>query len=256
MTDWPVELRGVTESVVTTLGPNERYNVAALGIHAPSADESCDGERGADSDATARTWGRTRTRRNFEARGEGYVQFVRDPVVFVDAALTIREVEEPVLDGADAWVRVRAERIDAGQTGDTGWVDWRLVPVESEVRRRVVPAFNRGYAAVVEATVAASRLTVGSYDTEELRARIAYFERVAARCGGSEERAAFERLYDVVDERDQADDAFAERNREDDAFAERNREDDAFAERNREDDAFAERNQDDAFAERDQEDET
>lgn len=198
MTDWPDRLRGVTESVVTTLGPNNLYNAAALGVHAPdTAEKSVDETDGPVP--RARTWGRTRTRRNFEARGEGYVQFVRDPVVFVDAALGIRETEEPVLDGADAWVRVTVERIDEGVEGGTEWVDWRLLPAESATRRAVVPVTNRGYAAVVEATVAASRLDVDAYDTGELRDRIAYFERVTERCGGPGERAAFDHLYDLVD---------------------------------------------------------
>jgi hypothetical protein len=203
MTDWPVRLRGVTESVVTTLGPNDRYNVAALGIHAPTADSSYDAPTADssydDTRARARTWGRTRTRRNFEARGEGYVQFVRDPVVFVDAALGIRELDDPVLADADAWVRVDVERTDAGREGGTEWVDWRLAPVEADVRRRVVPAFDRGYAAVVEATVAASRLDVDAYDTGRLRERLAYFESVVERCGGPQEAAAVERLHELVD---------------------------------------------------------
>jgi len=57
---WPVALRGVTESIVTTLGPNDRWNVAALGLHAP--DDPSD-------PVTARTYGRTRTWRNFTERG-------------------------------------------------------------------------------------------------------------------------------------------------------------------------------------------
>jgi hypothetical protein len=199
MTDWPVRLRGVTESVVTTLGPNDRYNVAALGIHAPSGDRTPTPTAGEPPRARARTWGRTRTWRNFEERGEGYVQFTRDPVLFVDAALGIREVDDPVLADADAWVRVAVERIDAGREGNTQWVDWRLDPVEREVCRQVVPAFDRGYAAVVEATVAASRLDVDAYDTDTLRERIAYFERVANRCGGPAEQAAFERFHELVD---------------------------------------------------------
>ena len=45
---WPLELRGVTEAVVTTRGPNDRWNLAALGLFAGDP-------------VTARTWGRTRT---------------------------------------------------------------------------------------------------------------------------------------------------------------------------------------------------
>jgi hypothetical protein len=144
---WPADLRGVTESIVTTLGPNDRWNVAALGLFAGDP-------------VTARTWGRTRTWRNFTERGGGYVQFSTDPVDFVDAACSIREEDEPVLESADAWAKVDAESVDRGTEGDTQWVDWELTPVESAIERETVPTTNRGYYAVVEATVAASRLDV------------------------------------------------------------------------------------------------
>ncbi|WP_324757533.1 DUF447 domain-containing protein [Haloarcula sp. GH36] len=186
---WPVELDGVTESVVTTKGPNGLWNLAALGIHVPD-----DGDL-----ATATTWGRTRTWRNFRERGSGYVQFTRDPVDFAEAALSIREHEEPVIDSADAWVRVTVEQRDEGTNGGTQWIEWELTPVESVVRRRVVPTTNRGHAAVVEATVAASRLGVDAYDRETLLDRLAYFESVVETAGGERERAAFERVRDLVD---------------------------------------------------------
>ena len=186
MAEWPVDLAGVTESVVTTLGPNDQWNLAALGLFAGDP-------------VTARTWGRTRTWRNFRERGGGYVQFTRDPADFVDAACSIRELDDPVLGSADAWVRVDIEAIDDGAEGDTQWVDWRLDPRESAVERRTVPTTNRGYYAIVEATVAASRLDVPAYDTEKLRARLAYFADIVETCGGEREQTALERLQDHVD---------------------------------------------------------
>ncbi|GGN90469.1 MULTISPECIES: DUF447 domain-containing protein [Haloarcula] len=188
-TDWPAELAGVTESVVTTLGPNDRWNVAALGLTAPDG----------DGPVTATTWGRTRTWRNFRERGEGYVQFTRDPVDFAEAALSVREEADPVLERADAWVRVGVERLADGEEGGTQWVEWALRPVESGVERRVVPTTNRGHAAVVEATVAASRLDVPTYDRETLLDRLAYFESVVETAGSEREREAFERVRDLVD---------------------------------------------------------
>jgi hypothetical protein len=187
--DWPVELRGVTESVVTTLGPNDRWNVAALGLEAPEGDEP----------VRARTWGRTRTWRNFTERGEGYVQFTVDAVDFAEAAMTIREEEEPVLSGVDAWARVTAEEREHGTEDGTQWVEWALTPVESAVERRRVPTTNRGYYAVVEATVAASRLDVPAYDTETLHERIDYFEAVVERCGGDREQEAFAVVREQID---------------------------------------------------------
>jgi len=198
---WPVALSGVTESVVTTRGPGGRWNVAALGLFAPDAPgreggDECDA---GDAPVTARTWGETRTRRNFAARGEGYVQFTRDPVDFVEAACSVREADEPVLESADAWVRATARERDRGRSGGTEWVEWALVPAESCVERRTVPTTSRAHAAVVEATVAASRLDVSGYDADRLRERIAYSESVVDSCGGARDRTAWERFEALVD---------------------------------------------------------
>jgi len=195
---WPVELRGVTESVVATRGPNDRWNLAALGLRVRDDD-------GADSVAspgpvTARTWGQTRTRRNFTERGRGHVQFTRDPVDFVEAALGIVERDEPVVASVDASVEVTVDRRREGETAGTTWVDWRLDPVDATVQQRVVPVTNRGYNAVVEGTVAASRLGVATYESETLLDRLAYFETVVERCGGPAEGAAWDRLRELVDE--------------------------------------------------------
>jgi hypothetical protein len=184
---WPVELAGVVESVVTTRGPGGRYNAAALGLHAGDDHDPADPVR-------ARTWGDTRTRRNFAREGTGHVQFVRDPLVFVEAALGIHETGEPVLDAAAAWVAVEATRADAGESGGTAWTDWELAPVDAGVRRRAVPRTDRGYAAVVEMTVAASRLGVPAYDDATLRDRLAYFADVTRTCGGPRVREAVERV--------------------------------------------------------------
>jgi len=185
---WPVELRGVTETVVATLGPNDRWNLAALGVHAPD-----------DGSATATTFGNTRTRRNFHREGGGYVQFVDDPVTFADAALSIRETDEPVVDGATAWARVEAEQTGSEDEAGTRLEHWALRPVESEVLREAPFAPNRGFYAVVEATVAVSRLGVDAYDDATLRERLRYFERVARNCGGAREREAIERVREHAD---------------------------------------------------------
>ncbi len=193
--DWPVELRGVTESLVATLGPNNRYNLAALGLHSP---EQTTSEETSSPPVRARTWGRTRTWRNFREQGCGVVQFTRDPVVFVDAALAVHEQDVPVHSSADAWVTVTVEKRDEGRDGGTQWVEWELHPEKTGVTNEVVPTFNRGYAAVIEATVAASRLDVESYDTETLRERITDCGSVVERCGGPREREAFDRIRSAL----------------------------------------------------------
>ena len=184
--DWPVDLRGVTESVVATLGPNDRWNMAALGLHAPD-------NPGEPVEAT--TWGNTRTKRNFHRQGGGVVQFTPDSREFVDAAVTIREEAHPVLPNADAWVEVDAEAVDRGTEGDTEWERWELRPTASGTVADERPhTINRGFGAVIDATVAASRLDVPAYDTETLLDRLAYFADTVEKCGGPREQAAFETL--------------------------------------------------------------
>lgn len=193
---WPVSIRGIVETVVATRRPNGRWNIAALGL--------VGGEP-----VTARTWGRTRTRRNFEREGEGVVQFTRDPVDFVDAALAIVEREEPVLPSADAWARVRVESRSPGTSPSSpparptppsdgeGSVDvatWALEPVEGRIVRRSVPTINRGFNAVIEASVAASRLDVGAYDEGALLARLDRLAGIVERCGGPRDLEAMERI--------------------------------------------------------------
>jgi len=183
---WPVDLRGVTESIVTTLGPNDRWNVAALGLHAGDP-------------VTATTWGRTRTWRNFRERGGGYLQFSPDPVDFAAAAMTVREADDPLLASADAWAEVSVERCDVGEDGGTQWVEWAVDPVAAAFERERPFTTNRGYYAVIEATVAASRLGVDAYDQNVLRDRLAYFADVVETCGGEREQAAMAVVEDVAD---------------------------------------------------------
>ncbi|MCU4973270.1 DUF447 family protein [Halobacteria archaeon AArc-m2/3/4] len=200
---WPVTLEGVTETVVTTLGPNGRWNAAALGLFAGEVghgdedghDERDDENAGTQRPITATTWGNTRTRRNFHRTGEGYVQFTVDPLAFVDAALSITELEtDPILESTNAWVRVSVDRVDAGTENGTEWERWELTPLESRVLERRVPTVSRGFGAVVEATVAASRLDVAGYDDERLLERLAYCESVVERAGSDREREAIERV--------------------------------------------------------------
>jgi hypothetical protein len=196
---WPTRLRGVTETVVATLGPNDRWNQAALGVHADGPASTRDADGRCDA-VTAFTYGNTRTRRNFRGRGEGVVQFTRDALDFTNAALSVHETEDPFLPSTDAWVRVEATRVDARDEDGTRIETWRLDPIEATVRRRVVPVVNRGHAAVVDATVAASRLGVPGFDDDALRDRLDRAVDVVATCGGQRERTAIRRVDALVDD--------------------------------------------------------
>lgn len=190
--EWPVPLRGVTESVIATLGPNERWNVAALGVHVGDP-------------VTARTYGNTRTRRNFDRQGGGVVQFVADPRDFADAALSIREESSPVLESADAWVEVDAVQVGKHEEAGTTIREWELSPVDNAVVRERPMTTNRSFGAVVEATVAASRLDTPGFEESTLLDRLCFFDDVVERCGGVREKEAMNRVAEYTDWRERVD---------------------------------------------------
>lgn len=188
--EWAIPLEGVIESVCTTSQPTGQWNVAALGLHTDRVHD-------ADGFVRARTWGDTRTRNNFERCGGGYVHFGIDPVTFVDAALSRWTIENPILEDAHMWVQVETVEVQQGESGGTEWTDWKLVPIDQHVEEQVVPLLRRAEAAVVEMTIAVSRLDVDAYDSTKLEERIAYFSSVVDRCGGPQECAARDRIIEL-----------------------------------------------------------
>jgi hypothetical protein len=194
---WPTRLSGVTETVVATEGPNGRWNHAALGISPPD-DVSAPLESGAGSSVVARTFGRTRTRRNFAAGREAYVQFTTDPLDFVEAALGVYETDAPILCSSDAWTLVEVTERDRTAEWNTEIVEWSLRPIETGIRNRSVPTVHRGRAAVFEATVPASRLGIEGYDDGELLTRLESLGAVVDAAGDERAAIAFERIDELV----------------------------------------------------------
>ncbi|AWB27453.1 DUF447 domain-containing protein [Halococcoides cellulosivorans] len=183
MSAWPLDLRGVTETVVTTPAGDGTHRVAAMGIHAGDP-------------VWARTYGGSQTHANLRACGECVVHFTRDPALVVEAALGEQWVADPHL-GAPARVEIEAREIDRGEAGETPWTEWALDPVDATVERRTVPRIERAVGAVVEAAVAASRLGVPDTDRDRLLERITDAESVVDSCGDQRARAAMRRLHQL-----------------------------------------------------------
>jgi len=198
---WPVRLSGVTETIVATRGPNDRWNQGMLGISPPDDDGTAI-ESGETAAASARSFGRTRTRRNLDAGRTAYLQFTTDPIDVVDAALTTFETAAPMLAATDAWTRISGETLGRSNEGDTEILTWAVHPIESAVRERTVATIDRGRAAAIEATVPASRLDVDQYDEAALLDRLEALEAVVETAGDERTRAAFDRIDDHVAWRD------------------------------------------------------
>jgi len=174
----------ITETVATTHDGDGTPNAAPMGV------------RRDDGGTYAHLWEGSTTLRNVRATNEVVVNFTRDPVVYVEAALG--DGSEYVVDGrlrdADGWVRCDAERVESSDERDEV-TRWRLVERERRTENRVLPTHSRGFASVVEATVHATRLDF----KPELRDLYEHHVGVAERCGGEREREAAERLRGYVD---------------------------------------------------------
>lgn len=198
---WPARMSGVTETIVATMGPNGRWNQAALGISPGDGVPEIDEAR-SEEPVVARTYGRTRTRRNFEADRPAYVQFTTDPLDFVEAALGVYETENPIVSSAGSWTRADVSEVDRTDDSGTEIVEWSLRPIESGIQERSVPTLQRGRAAVIEATVPASRLGIDGYDDEALLDRLKSLADVVETASDERTMVAFERIDELVGWRD------------------------------------------------------
>jgi hypothetical protein len=101
----------------------------------------------------------------------------------------------PILKEAAAWVIF--ECINIKNTDQALVAD--LVPIDAgfnEVNRKDLPAPNRGFNAVLEATVHATRYQLTG--DEKYLELIRHYETLASRCGGENEKKAMKLLYEVL----------------------------------------------------------
>jgi hypothetical protein len=172
---------GITETIVTTLSPEGIPNAAPMGV-----------VRRGDS-LFIRMYPDTRTYRNAVATGQLVVNITTDPLVFVVAAfedlncsfLEPRAGMPPLIKDAWAWVLCTAEA--------EGTV--RLTPVKSEVARRTVPRYSRGFASVIDAAITGTRLRfLGDRGKERIRED----EALVQKCGTPRDIEAMERLKAIL----------------------------------------------------------
>jgi hypothetical protein len=131
---------------------------------------------------------------------------VYDPLLFVRSTFFDLEPSEfeyvpagglkfPVLKEAVSWVVF--ECVDVKTTDQALVAD--LVPVEAgfkELNRKDLPVPNRGFNAVLEATVHATRYQLSG--EEKYLEWIRHYETLASKCGGDSEKKAMKLLYEVL----------------------------------------------------------
>lgn len=135
---------------------------------------------------------------NIDANPKAAANIIDDPSLFVKSALSDTDTEKfefiegfPVLKQALGWVIFNCE---CRRGENISVVD--LVPVRGKINKKGIKPVNRGFNAVIEAAVHATRY-VGLKEQEYLR-QIEYSNTIVQKCGGAREKEAMRLLYQLI----------------------------------------------------------
>jgi hypothetical protein len=171
----------IVETVTTTINPDGTVNCAAMGV-----------EWGEET-IVIKPYRPTRTLRNLRATGAAVVNLTDDILLFTQAALgdprpptrPAAAIDGAVLADACSWREVRVDTID--EDGPRARVTTRVV---ERGRGREFVGFNRAAAAVLEASILASRRRW--LPAEEVRSGLEQLQVVVDKTAGPREREAME----------------------------------------------------------------
>jgi hypothetical protein len=173
--------------IFTTISPEGVPNAAPIGLHMK------------DGKFFARMYN-SKTLDNISGKKTAAANIIDDPILFVQSALSDIHPDNfdligdfPVLKDALGWIIFDCE-IRKGETISVV----ELLPVESKIKRRQIKPINRGFNAVIEATVEATRYVF--LKEKKYLDRIEYYDNIVQKCGGFREKEAMKLLFDLVGE--------------------------------------------------------
>lgn len=176
---------GISEVIFTTLSPQGVSNAAPIGLHMKNGK------------LFARIYN-SKTLNNILGKPVAVANIIDDPVLFVQSALS--DIEQgkfefieghPVLKDALGWILFDC-RCKKGENISVV----ELLPVGSTIKRRQIKPVNRGFNAVIEAVVEATRYVV--LKDKKYIDRIDYYNTIVQKCGGPGEKDAMKLLYDLI----------------------------------------------------------
>jgi hypothetical protein len=173
--------------IFTTISPDGVPNAAPIGLHMK------------DGKFFALIYN-SKTLDNILGKKVAAANIVYDPFLFVESALSDIQPDNfdliggfPVLKDALGWIIFDC-RIRKGETISVV----ELSPVEAQIKHRQIQPINRGFNAVIEATVDATRYVV--LKDKKYLDRIEYYDTIVRKCGGSREKEAMKLLFDLIGE--------------------------------------------------------
>ena len=179
------EFRGTSEIIATTISRSGEPNAAPIGIIS-------------DGNLYARIYTNTQTYANLKTTKKMVANIVDDPLLFVLSAIMKISLDEfrmedkyPVLKTAKAWVVFECSIEDSPRCATVN-----LRPLKKKILKRSIQPVNRGFNAVIEATVYATRY-LAMKDPKYLR-WIKHCEEIVIKCGGEREKDAMGKLKDFL----------------------------------------------------------
>jgi hypothetical protein len=182
---------GINELIVTTLSIDGEPNAAPIGIIQE------------EGKFTIRVFNQSQTCTNIKDTGLLAANVVNDPVLFVRSALgnpdsSLFEMVHaqtscvfPVLTHSCAWILFEAD-CKAGKIAMTA----ELYPVDGCIIDLHVCSVNRGFNAVIEALILATRYRI--FGNKEYLDQIKSYDSLVKKCGSSREIEAYELIFELL----------------------------------------------------------
>lgn len=176
---------GISEVIFTTISPDGIPNAAPMGLHRKG------------SRLFARIYN-SKTLENIMSKPLAAANITDNPVLFVQSALSDVEPEKfdfiddfPVLKDATGWILFECKC----KKGDNISVV-ELSPTAGKINTRKLLPVNRGFNAVIEALIHATRYVV--FRDKKYFEHIEYYNSIVKKCGGAREKEAMGLLYELI----------------------------------------------------------
>ncbi len=139
-----------------------------------------------------------RTLDNILSNHVAAANIVHDPVLFVKSALSELGPEEfeyaarfPILKDVQGWIRFDCI---CKRGKDISVVEFSLC--EATINKRIIKPVNRGFNAVIEAAIHATRYVI--LKEPKYLEHINYYNAIVKKCGGAREKEAMRLLYELI----------------------------------------------------------
>ncbi len=176
---------GISEVIFTTISPDGIPNAAPMGLH------------NKEGRLFVRIYN-SKTLENIMKKPIASANIVDDPVLFVQSALSDMEPERfefidgfPVLKDALGWILFNCK---CKKGKNISIVE--MSPIKGKINTRKLKPVNRGFNAVIEASIHATRYV--AFRNQKYLGYIEYYNSIVKKCGGALEKEAMGLLYELI----------------------------------------------------------